>query len=303
MLDVNLGGPLLLDPNNATLKAAKIISYAVHSPVPGGSQANVTGFIAGKQLRGSTVENWLNHTAILRRHLTRVEGERTAHPKIIEFLKIPAADVSACAQAAQSQPVTPGYNLRVDLRESSNPPRNKGGRPRLATPAAVPHAVLGQSSPRSAQDGAGTPLLPQPSAPTAHAGLLGGLLAAETGQRDATNGSQRPTAPTPETQPHQGTAGADSSSDPLVEQTSEQEAFYVGTGIRQRIRQNGPDALPRPFMPQPWMAQSATQNITVSQNHQIYHSGRFGPAAGGPGQPPPYPGGWPGYGGWPGTGG
>ena len=89
MSDVYLGGPLLLNPYDRTLNAAKRISYAVHSPMPGDSQANVTGFIAGKQLRGSTVENRLTHTAILRLHLTPVEGERTTHPKIIELLIFP----------------------------------------------------------------------------------------------------------------------------------------------------------------------------------------------------------------------
>ena len=187
-------GITVLNPAHPTLKAAAIISYALSSPMPGSSLTKVTGFIAGRpeaSLRRSTVQTWLVHNAVRNLQLTRITGERRNHTLIQEFLSIPAAGVSACAQAAQLQPATPFYNLRVDLLGASDTARNLGGRPRKVQPAAAPQpavAVVQTPLSPSAQGGAGVPPWPQPSAPNVQDGLFGGLPAAEMGRRDPTDG-------------------------------------------------------------------------------------------------------------------
>ena len=254
--------------------------------MPGSSLTKVTGFIAGRpeaSLRRSTVQTWLVHNAVRNLQLTRITGERRNHTLIQEFLSIPAAGVSACAQAAQLQPATPFYNLRVDLLGASDTARNLGGRPRKVQPAAAPQpavAVVQTPLSPSAQGGAGVPPWPQPSAPNVQDGLFGGLPAAEMEQRDPTDGSQRPT---PATQAQQRTAGADGPSVPLLEQIAEQTAFSTGADVRQRCRQYGPDTTqpgPDTTQPQP-VAQSIDQSISVSQNRRIYPQGQDGwPGAG-----------------------
>jgi hypothetical protein len=202
--------------------------------MPGSSLTTVTGFISArleKVLRDSTVENSLSHDALRNLRLGRITGDRRQHPAIQQFLSIPAAGDSASA---------PVYNLCVELRAASDTPRNKGGRPRKALLTAAPQAVflavmqpaLHAVAPGGA-DGAGLPLRPQPTAPSAQAEQLGGLSAAETGQRDPTDGSQRPTIGT---QPQQYTAGANGPSASVIEQLAHQSAFYgpVGAEIRQK---------------------------------------------------------------------
>jgi hypothetical protein len=234
--DVQNLGRTILDPFAGTLNAAAIISYALSRPMPGSSLTKVTviGFIAARpteELRGSTVQNWLSHDATRNLRLERITGDRRRHSAIKQFLSLPAAGNSASA---------PAYDFRVDLRAASDTPRNMGGRPRkkallTAAPQAVSLAVmqpvLHAVAPGGA-DGAGLPLWPQPTAPSAQAEQSGGLPAAETGQRDPTDGSQRPPIGT---QPQQNTAGANGPSASCIEQLAHQSAFH-GPGGQRSVR-------------------------------------------------------------------
>jgi hypothetical protein len=70
--------------------AAKIISYATED---GDAVINVTGFVAGDQMRGSCVRRYLCRSEICNLQLTRIVGERSKHPLIQAFLSLPAAEV------------------------------------------------------------------------------------------------------------------------------------------------------------------------------------------------------------------
>jgi hypothetical protein len=132
---------LLLDPHDSRLASAGTISFALRTPENG--TTNVTGFIAGfpeQVLRRCTVESWLAHKAIRNLQLTAIAGDRRKHCLITQFLSLPAADASTLSLA-------PVYNHRVDLRDPSNAPPARPGRPRSQQP---PPAVSRRRHPPSA---------------------------------------------------------------------------------------------------------------------------------------------------------
>jgi hypothetical protein len=159
--------PCIMHNARHPFPAAKIISYATED---GDAVIKVTGLVAGDQMRGSCVRRYLCHSEICNLQLTRIVGDRSKHPLIQAFLSLPAAEDSACANGGQSPPTAPGHKLSVDLRQASNAPPAKGGRPRSR---GAPRAALVASPTqpqRPAQLGggvgcaAGLPLSPQPSA-------------------------------------------------------------------------------------------------------------------------------------------
>ena len=115
--------PNIMHNAHRQLPAANIISYATED---GDAVINVTGLVAGKQMRGSCLRRCLRHSEICNLQLTRIVGDRREHPLIQAFLSLPAAEDSACANGGQSPPAAPGHKLRVDLRQASPPSASAG---------------------------------------------------------------------------------------------------------------------------------------------------------------------------------
>ena len=229
------------------LGSAKILSYALHEC--SASDIEVTGFFAGGQLRRNAAQAFLSHKEVRNLQLTQIVGDRSLHPLIRTFLSLPAAGASACSEDAcaagasacaqgrvtQQTPTTPGFNLRVDLREPSAARASGGRPPRQLLTATVPTALVG-SLVGSLPLRPPTPVLPPPSAPAAQAGSP----ALATGEGGHDNDSE----PQPGGEnPIRGRQQSDSASAGLtqVEQAPEQTvAVFPGSEICQMGTQDIP---------------------------------------------------------------
>jgi hypothetical protein len=273
-----------------SLAPAKILSYATKEI---DSEIEVTGLVAGDQMRGSAVQKYLSHREIRNLELTRIVGERRNDPFVQKFLSLPAADDSAFAQAGQ-----PGHGVRVDLRASAAAPA-RVGRPPSRQP--LPSAQFGGGCgggtglppPADGAAGAGQQPWPQPSAPAVPAWQADSRAAATGHELEGNGPEQQPVRQATQRQP-------DGMPELVaVEQTANQTVI-VGPG--DEILQSGEQHLPGhgtvPFRRR--ICQRISQTVSHPDGQPPGPSpGQGGPAGGNPpsssppsqaaagGQPPP----------------